>query len=274
MKKSIQIGYEQETIEKARLSCKKLAKVRKVLVIAMFVLVAIALILQAVSFIATNLWGILISFVIFIALVAIEIPIIITIIVLGIIINSKKKKYGFFVSRKDMNYRSIESLERIERLCDEVDIVLDNKKTKRRGLPLFVGVLIIIGCLLLAMLFVYVLIFNLGTVGLSAAGITSALAAIGGGMVGGIFAIGLIIALPPIIAGTIFFTIRELKFKSEKDSLYKEALKKHEAVLRALKEQRDEDAEKMEYLNELNIMLKRTIRELNEDRGVNEPTKA
>ena len=62
---------------------------------------------------------------------------------------------------------------------------------------------------------------NAGTVGLSAAGITSALAAIGlgGGMVGGIFVLGLIIALPPIIAGSIFIAIREIKFKTEKDSL-------------------------------------------------------
>ena len=44
--------------------------------------------------------------------------------------------------------------------------------------------------------------------------------------------------------------------------------------MRDLKEERDADSARIDYLNELNIILKRTIRELNEDRGVNEPTKA
>lgn len=259
--------------EKNMLLCKKLAKARKILIIILVALIVISIVLQVLSFIFTGFFGILISTGIFIVFVAIEIPIIVALVVLSIILAIKRKKYGLIVSRKNMNYRSIESLERIERLCAETDIALDNKSNVRRHVPFFVGIIVVVGFLLLGMLVSYILLVNLGTAGLSAAGITSALAALGimgGGMVSGIFVIGLIIAVPPILAGTIYFFIRELKFKTEKDSLYKEALRKQEAVVRALKEERDADSERIEYLNELNILLKRTIRELNQDRGVNE----
>lgn len=268
-----QVDFEKE---KARNFCKKLSTVRKILWIVVAVLVGISIILQVVAAIFTGFFTLLLGPVIFIVFSSIEVPVIVAIIVLSIIISAKRKKFGLVVSRKDMNYRSIESLERIERLCEETDMALDNKRVKHKAVPFFVGFVIVGGVLLFCLLFAYLLLVNAGTAGLSAVGITSALAAIGlgGGMVGGIFVLGLIIALPPIIAGSIFFAIREIKFKTEKDSLYKEALKKQEAVVRALKEERDADSARIDYLNELNILLKRTIRELNEDRGVNEPKKA
>ena len=265
---------ELEPREKAQKRCKKLSKARKIILIVFIAFIVISIVVQVVVMLTTGLLSILLSPVVFIAFGLMEAPLIIAIIILSVILSINKKKYGLVVSRKDMNYRSIESLERIERLCEETDIALDNKHIRRRTIPFFVGFLIIGGLLICCLLFAYILLFNAGTAGLSAVGITTALATIGlgGGMVGGIFVLGLIIALPPIVAGVVFFGIRELKFKTEKDSLYKEALKKQEAIVRALKEERDADSERIEYLNELNILLKRTIRELNQDRGVNEST--
>ena len=121
------------------------------------------------------------------------------------------------------------------------------------------------------MLLSFFLLSTVGVAGLSAAGITSALAALGailgGGMVGGIFFIGLLIAIPPLVVGIVYFSIREYKFKSEKDSLYKEAIKKQQAIIRALQEEQDASKERIEYLNELNILLRRIIKELREDQG-------
>lgn len=272
------IVLDEKEIKKGKTEklCKKLSIIRNVLLIIFLILIIISVVLLVISSVFTGFFVILIGPAIFIIFSLIEFPLVVAIIVLSIVISIKRKKYGIIISRKDMNYRSIESLERIERLCEETDLALDNKRNRRRSTPFFIGFIIVGGVLVLCLLFAYLLLVNLGTVGLSAAGITSALAAIGlgGGMVGGIFVLGLIIALPPIVAGSIFFAIRELKFKVEKDSLYKEALKKQEAVVRALKEERDADSARIEYLNELNILLKRTIRELNEDRGVNETAKA
>lgn len=278
MENEIIVEYNEEELakEKARKSCRILTIVRRVLVIIVAVLVLISLVLQIVAAVTTGLLTIILGPAIFLVFVSIEIPIVIAIIVLSIILSVKRKKYGFVISRKDMNYRSIESLERIDRLCQETDLALNNKRVRRRTAPFFVGIIIVIGFLLGGLLIAYILLVNAGTAGLSAVGITTALAALGlgGGMVGGIFVLGLIIAGPPIIAGVIFFSIRELKFRTEKDSLYKEALRKQEAIVRALKEERDADSERIEYLNELNILLKRTIRELNEDRGANESTRS
>ena len=257
--------------EKARKDCEKLNKARKILLIIAGVLFVLVIVIQVILAIALGpLIGLAVDVVVFFIFLAIEIPLVIIAIILGIIIAIKSHKNGLIVRRKDMNYRSLESLERIEKLCEETDVALNTKHKKVKGVSVILGAIIVVGVLILCMMIAYLLLINLGTAGLSAVGITSALAALGGSMVGGIFVIGLIIAVPPILAGAIYFTIRELKFKSEKDFLYKEALKKQQAVVKALQEEVNADSERINYLNELNVLLKRTIKELNEDRGNDE----
>ena len=55
------------------------------------------------------------------------------------------------------------------------------------------------------------------------------------------------------------------KLKQEKDRLYNEALRKHEAIIRKLKEESNASKERAEYLNGLNILLQKIIEELRED---------
>ena len=88
-------------------------------------------------------------------------------------------------------------------------------------------------------------LYGLGTVGLSAAGITSGLAAagsiVGGGMVAGVF----VLAAPAVVlaAGGVGVAahLKNKQLKQEKERLYKEALAKHEelSVFHLIKDDND-----------------------------------
>ena len=114
-------------------------------------------------------------------------------------------------------------------------------------------------------------LYGLGTVGLSAAGITSGLAAIGsfvgGGMVAGVF----VMAAPVVVlaGGGILLAsnLKNKQLKQEKERLYKEALQKHEAIIQALKTEADADKERLDYLQSLNILLTQAIKDLKNDLG-------
>ena len=114
-------------------------------------------------------------------------------------------------------------------------------------------------------------LYGLGTVGLSAAGITSGLATIGsvigGGMVAGVF----VMAAPVVVlaGGGILLAsnLKNKQLKQEKERLYKEALQKHEAIIQALKTEADADKERLDYLQSLNILLTQAIKDLKNDLG-------
>ena len=114
-------------------------------------------------------------------------------------------------------------------------------------------------------------LYGLGTVGLSAAGITSGLAAagsiVGGGMVAGVF----VLAAPAVIlaAGGVGVAahLKNKQLRQEKERLYKEALVKHQAIIDALKEEADATKERVDYLQSLNILLQQAIKDLRKDLG-------
>ena len=115
----------------------------------------------------------------------------------------------------------------------------------------------------------FMALYGLGFGGLSAAGITSGLAAagsiVGGGMVAGVFVLAAPVA---IAAGTGVAVASHLKNKQlgqEKERLYKEALAKRQAIIQALKDESDASAERIEYLQSLNILLERAVRDLKSD---------
>lgn len=111
-----------------------------------------------------------------------------------------------------------------------------------------------------------------GTVGLSAAGITSGLAAagslVGGGMVAGLG----VLAAPAVVLGIFGAAIgaasEEEKLREAKNLVYQNALKKQTAILKALKEEADEDKKRIEYLTGLNTLLEAAIKDLEHDLGV------
>ena len=62
--------------------------------------------------------------------------------------------------------------------------------------------------------------------------------------------------------------LKNKQLRQEKERLYKEALSKHDAIIKALKEEADADKERMDYLQSLNILLQRAITDLQKDLGI------
>ena len=112
-------------------------------------------------------------------------------------------------------------------------------------------------------------LYGLGVVGFSAAGITSGLAAagaiVGGGMVAGIFVLAAPVAVLAAGGVGIASHIKNKQLRQEKQRLYTEALKKHEAIIKALKEETDADKERLDYLQSLNILLTQALKDLKGD---------
>lgn len=115
-------------------------------------------------------------------------------------------------------------------------------------------------------------LYGMGSVvGLSAAGITSGLAAaggiVGGGMVAGVFVLAAPVALLAVGGVLLASDLKNKQLKQEKERLYKEALKKHEGIISALKAEVDADKERLDYLQSLNILLTQAIKDLKNDLG-------
>lgn len=118
----------------------------------------------------------------------------------------------------------------------------------------------------------FVALYGLGLTGLSAAGITSGLAAagsiIGGGMVAGVFVLAAPIAVCAAGGVGIAAHLKNKQLRQEKERLYKEALAKHEAIIKALKSEINADKERLDYLQSLNILLQQAVKDLGKDLGV------
>lgn len=176
---------------------------------------------------------------------------------------------------KKMHFDSMESLQSVVHIVNEANlsildpnrIIADSplKDVLAMGLGAGLGGVVSYGAL-----------YGLGTVGLSAAGITSGLAAagalVGGGMVAGFFVLAAPVA---ILAGgglAIANILNQQHLQQEKKRLYKVALQKHQAIIEALKTENKENKERIDYLTSLNILLQKVIEELKEDLGNRDET--
>lgn len=115
-------------------------------------------------------------------------------------------------------------------------------------------------------------LYGLGVTGLSAAGITSGLAAagaiVGGGMAAGLFVLAAPIAALAAAGAGIALHRKNKLLRQEKERLYKEALRKHEAIIKALKDEANASKERLDYLQSLNILLTQAIKDLKKDLGI------
>jgi len=115
----------------------------------------------------------------------------------------------------------------------------------------------------------YAALYGLGTVGLSAVGITSGLATAGGIVAGGMVAGIFVLAAPAVILGgtgvAIARAIKSKQLRQEKERLLKVAMERHHAIVEALKKEVDATAERADYLNRLNILLRQAIKDLKAD---------
>lgn len=180
---------------------------------------------------------------------------------------------GDYVTKKsEMKFRSQDALRNIQSVIDDADATLNDKSRRIKDSPIGEAVAGSVGVGVGAGIGFAGLYLGGSVVGLSAAGITSGLAAagglIGGGMVAGIA----VLAAPAVILGGtaigVTTHIKNKRLHESKELLYKNALAKQTAIVKALKEESNCDKERIEYLTGLNILLQAAIKDLQHDLGI------
>ena len=179
---------------------------------------------------------------------------------------------GYVKKKKEMIFQSVEALQQVVNVVNEAAVAVSDK-SRTIGESAIPEVLM--GALGAGIggIGSFAALYGLGSVvGLSAAGITSGLAAagsiVGGGMVAGVFVLAAPVAV--LAAGGVGLAshLKNKQLRQEKERLYKEALAKHQAIIKALKDEAEADKERLDYLQSLNILLSRAIDDLKADLGV------
>ena len=182
------------------------------------------------------------------------------------------KKVGKYVAKKkEMNFKNVDSLQPVVNVVNEAAAALDDKTRtiKESAIPEVLAGALGAGIGGIAS---FAALYGLGVVGLSAAGITSGLATagaiVGGGMVAGIFVLAAPVAV--LAAGGVGLAahLKSKQLKQEKERLYQEVLRKHEAIINAMKDEAEATQERLDYLQSLNILLTQAIKDLQHDLGV------
>ena len=172
------------------------------------------------------------------------------------------------MKKKEMIFKSVDSLQQIVNIVNEAASALnDSKRTiKESAIPEVLAGALGAG---IGGVGSFAALYGLGVVGLSAAGITSGLATagaiVGGGMVAGIFVLAAPIAGLAAVGVGVSIHLKNKQLKQEKERLYKEVLLKHEAIIKALKEEVNATKERIDYLSSLNILLQQAIKDLQWD---------
>lgn len=183
----------------------------------------------------------------------------------------------YIKKKKEMKFQSVEALQQVVNVVNEASDALSDKKRTIRESAIPEVLLGAIGAGAGGAIS-FTTLYGLGTVGLSAAGITSGLAAAGAGasavmggllspMVAGIFVLALPAAgLAAAGVGTAVH-MKNRQLRQEKERLYQEVLIKHQAVILAQKQALNESRERQEYLQSLNTLLARAVQDLKHDLG-------
>lgn len=173
------------------------------------------------------------------------------------------------MKKSEMNFKDLSSLDSVRKVINEANEALnDSSRTiSKSAIPEVLSGALGAGAGGLASF--AALYFGGSVVGLSAAGITSGLAA-AGGLLGGGMATGIaVLAAPVAILGGIGVGIaahvRNKKLAEEKHALYTKAVAKQNAILELLKDKDNLNAERIEYLTSLNTLLQAAARDLKHD---------
>jgi hypothetical protein len=176
----------------------------------------------------------------------------------------------YIKKKKDMVFQSVESLQQVVNVINEAAVAVNDKTrtVRESAIPEILAGAIGAG---IGGVGSFAALYGLGSVGLSAAGITSGLAAaggiVGGGMVAGVFVLAAPVALLAADGVGLASHLKHKQLRQEKERLYKEALKKHQAIILALKDEANADKERLDYLQSLNILLTQAIKDLKKDLG-------
>lgn len=177
----------------------------------------------------------------------------------------------YVTKKKEMNFKNVDSLQPVVNVVNEAAAALDDKTRtiKESAIPEVLAGALGAG---IGGILSFATLYGSGVVGLSAAGITSGLATagafVGGGMVAGVFVLAAPVAV--LAAGGVGLAARlkNKQLKQEKERLYQEVLRKHEAIINAMKDEAEATQERLDYLQSLNILLTQAIKDLQHDLGV------
>ena len=181
-----------------------------------------------------------------------------------------KNKDAYIKRKKDMNFQSVESMQSVVNVVNEAAAALNDKRRTIResAIPEVLAGALGAG---IGGVGSFAALYGLGVVGLSAAGITSSVATagtiVGGGMVAGVFVLAAPVAILAATSVGVASHLKNKQLRREKERLYKEALKKHDAIIKAMKADADADKKRLEYLQSLNILLQQAIKDLRHDLG-------
>ena len=178
----------------------------------------------------------------------------------------------YIKNKKDMKFQSQDALKAVQSVIDDADKALNDKSRKMSDSPIGEALAGAVGVGVGAGIGFAGLYLGGSVVGLSAAGITSGLAA-AGALVGGGMAAGIaVLAAPAVALGGIGMGVashvRNKKLREAKELIYKNAVAKQTAIVKALKQEADADKERIDYLNGLNILLQAAIKDLKHDLGI------
>lgn len=179
---------------------------------------------------------------------------------------------NYVKKKKNMNFQSVESLQSVVNVVNEASAALNDKTRTIRESAIPDVLMGALGAGVGGVMS-FAALYGLGSVvGLSAAGITSGLAAagavVGSGMAAGVFVLAAPVAGLAACGVGIANHLKHKQLKQEKERLYKEALRKHEAIIKALKDEVSSNKERLDYLQSLNILLQQAITDLQKDLGV------
>ncbi len=178
-----------------------------------------------------------------------------------------KSKDAYIKRKKDMNFQSVESMQSVVNVVNEAAAALNDKRRTIResAIPEVLAGALGAG---IGGVGSFAALYGLGVVGLSAAGITSSLATAGTiGMAAGVFVLAAPVAILAATSVGVASHLKNKQLRREKERLYKEALKKHDAIIKAMKADADADKKRLEYLQSLNILLQQAIKDLRHDLG-------
>lgn len=179
--------------------------------------------------------------------------------------------------KKDMNFQSVEALQQVVNVVNEAAAALDDPKRTIResAIPEVLAGALGAGA---GGAISFAALYGLGTVGLSGPAIMSGLAtaghfvsaAVGGAVsasVAGIFVLAAPVTVLAAGGVGIASHLKHKQLKQEKERLYQEALKKHQAIIKAQKAALNESKERQEYLASINTLLTQALKELKHDLG-------
>lgn len=178
----------------------------------------------------------------------------------------------YIKNKKDMKFQSQDALKQVQNVLNEANVALNDRSRTIKTSAIPEALAGALGAGAGGAVGFAALYLGGSVVGLSAAGITSGLAAagaiVGGGMTAGIA----VLAAPAVILGGagvgIASHVRNKKLREAKELCYKEAVKKQTAIINALKQESNADKERIDYLNSLNTLLQSAIKDLKYDLGM------